>query len=255
MIIAAFLMCIIASLDVALHLRHVLDIFVGLNNSNSKSVIAALNDTSSWINVMKMACYVAQTFVGDAILIHRCWIVHGRNGLVIILPILFWLGFTACGVMTLYIQATSDTMGALLKAKSIMPFITSMLVLTLAMNVLTTGLIVYSPWKIQKPWLNTRSTFTLRSPFSALLILSLESGLIYTVSMVILFAVYMVGNNAHYGVSNAIVQIIGITFNLMITSVGHGNHAEGGIAPPNSFMSPDTRNEDIKPPTLSTGWR
>ena len=34
-----------------------------------RSPIDEFNKTQSWINVMKMGCYVAQTFVGDAILV------------------------------------------------------------------------------------------------------------------------------------------------------------------------------------------
>jgi hypothetical protein len=44
-----------------------------------------------------------------------------------------------CGAMTVYVQATLDTAGKLLNASSLVPFITSMLCLTLVMNVLTTG--------------------------------------------------------------------------------------------------------------------
>lgn len=67
MLVAAFLMLIFATLDVAFHLRHNLEIFVGA--PNPEYVIAAFNHTSYWLNVMKMASYVAQTFVGDSILV------------------------------------------------------------------------------------------------------------------------------------------------------------------------------------------
>ncbi|TFK21684.1 hypothetical protein FA15DRAFT_672304 [Coprinopsis marcescibilis] len=233
MIVAAFLMCIFASLDVAFHLRHILEVFVGVQDS--KSVIDAFNDTSYWINVMKMACYVAQTFVGDAILLYRCWIVYDKNWYVIIVSTLLWLGCTVCGAMTIYYQSISDTMGALLNARSLVPFITSMLVLTLAMNTLTTSLIVYKIWRIQDR-LRRRNTYTLSNPLSRLLVVLIESGLLYTLSIVILFTLYMLGNNGQYGVSNAVVQIIGITFNLIITSVDRSDTSRGD-ATQNSAMS------------------
>jgi hypothetical protein len=47
----------------------------------------------------------------------------------------------------------------------------------------------------------------------------IESGLIYTLSVIILFCVYITSNNAQFGVSDAVVQIIGITFNLIIIRV------------------------------------
>lgn len=65
MLIAALLMFTFATMDVGFHLRHNLEAFVYFNSDP----IATFEKTSNWINVMKMACYVAQTFVGDAILV------------------------------------------------------------------------------------------------------------------------------------------------------------------------------------------
>ncbi|KAG2002397.1 hypothetical protein CC2G_004591 [Coprinopsis cinerea AmutBmut pab1-1] len=218
MIVAALLMFVFATLDVAFHLRHNLDAFVGA--PNSEYVIAMFEDTSNWINVMKMACYVAQTFVGDSILLYRCWIIYNRRWLVIAFPTLLWIGCTVCGAITIYVEATLDTEGALLNAKSLIPFITSMLCLTLAMNSLTTGLIVHRIWRIHARVKRRMSAYDFSdSALSKVLVVLIESGLMYTTSILILFALYMAGHNGQYGVSNAVVQIIGITFNLIITSV------------------------------------
>lgn len=45
---------------------------------------------------------------------------------------------------------------------------------------------------------------TLDSPLNRVLVVMIESGLLYTVSIVILFGLYMAGNNGQYGVSNAV---------------------------------------------------
>ncbi|KAF8962903.1 hypothetical protein BDZ97DRAFT_1823341 [Flammula alnicola] len=217
MVVAALLMFTFATMDVSFHLRHNLEAFVYFNGG----AIEIFNDTSNWINVMKMACYVAQTFVGDAILLFRCWVVYGNNWLVIGIPILLWLGTTVCGAMTIYVEATINTSGKLLNASNLEPFITSMLCLTLVTNVLTTSLIVYRIWRIRKP-LRHHSTVIVNSPLTHVVVVLIESGLMYTISIIILFGLYMASNNGQYGVSNAVVQIIGITFNLIITSVDRG---------------------------------
>jgi len=213
MLLASLLMLIFASLDVAFHLRHNLEAFIWFNGDP----VDDFERTSYWLNVIKMGCYVAQTFVGDSILLFRCWIVYGRSWLVIFLPIILWLGTTACGIMTVYVEATLDNTGQLLNSKSLIPFITSMLCLTLVTNVLTTTLIVLRIWGVQRN-LKGKQSYT-NSPLSSLLIVLIESGLMYTLSIIILFGLYMASNNGQYGVSNAVVQIIGITFNLIITSV------------------------------------
>ncbi|CAA7264462.1 unnamed protein product [Cyclocybe aegerita] len=221
MLVAALLMFLFASLDVAFHLRHNLDAFIWFEGDP----VDAFEETSNWINVMKMVCYVLQTFVGDAILLYRCFIVYSKRWLVIVLPTLLWLGTTVCGAMTIYVEATLDTSGKLLNASNLIPFITSMLCLTLATNVLTTGLIVHRIWKIRVN-LKHRSTVVTNSPLTNVMVVLIESGLMYTLSIIILFGLYMASSNGQYGVSNAVVQIIGITFNLIITSVDRGDSTQ-----------------------------
>lgn len=65
------------------------------------------------------------------------------------------------------------------------------------------GLIVYRILKIQRK-LKRRNTMVLDSPLSRVAIVMIESGLMYTVSIVVLFGLYMAGNNGQYGVSNAV---------------------------------------------------
>lgn len=65
MFIAAMIMFIFASLDVAFGLRHNLDAFISFQGDP----IVEFSKTSNWVNVMKMVCYVMQTFVGDSILV------------------------------------------------------------------------------------------------------------------------------------------------------------------------------------------
>lgn len=46
-----------------------------------------------------------------------------------------------------------------------------------------------------------------KSPLTNVVIVLIESGLMYTLSIVVLFALYMASNNGQYGVSNAVRQI------------------------------------------------
>lgn len=65
MVIAALAMFVFASLDVSVHLRHNLDVFV----YREGDPVEEFSKTSNWISVISMGCYVAQTFVGDSILV------------------------------------------------------------------------------------------------------------------------------------------------------------------------------------------
>ena len=78
MLVASLVMFIIASLDVAFHLRHNLQAFVW---NNGLGAIEEFNKTSNWLNVVKMGCYVAQTFVGDSILVGKDLDYGGKENL------------------------------------------------------------------------------------------------------------------------------------------------------------------------------
>ncbi|KAK2462176.1 hypothetical protein APHAL10511_005808 [Amanita phalloides] len=236
MLIGSLLMFTFASLDVAFGLRHNLEAFVYFQGGPIKD----FERLSNWINVMKMVNYVGQTFVGDAILLYRCWVIYNRNWLVVFLPILMWLGETGelvcklpldkltdkaagCGVMAACSEATlrADNSGRLNTA-SLSPWITSLLSLTLATNLSTTSLMVYRIWKIKRA-LTHKSVMTVSMPLTSVIRVLIESGTFYTASIAILFVLYMLSSNAELPVSDAVVQIIGITFNMIITRVNRGD--------------------------------
>ncbi|KAF8652581.1 hypothetical protein AX16_004334 [Volvariella volvacea WC 439] len=214
MLIAALLMFTFASLDVAFGLRHNLDAFVAYDGDP----IEEFEKISYWVNVMKMGCYVAQTFVGDAILLYRLWVVYNQKYYVVVFPVLIWLAETVCGAMIIYVEATLTNNHALLNSSQLSPFITSMLTLTLAMNLITTSLIVYRIRSIRSA-LSGRSIVLGGSFLENYLRIFIESGTMYTASIIILFGTYLASNNSQLGVSDAVVQIIGITFNLIIIRV------------------------------------
>ena len=67
MIIVALLMFLFATLDVAFGLRHNLDAFIYYTGPGGPKAEFAI--ISYWVNVMKSADYVAQTFIGDGMLV------------------------------------------------------------------------------------------------------------------------------------------------------------------------------------------
>ncbi|KAF7422213.1 hypothetical protein PC9H_010369 [Pleurotus ostreatus] len=245
MLLAALLMLVFATLDVAFGLHNNILAFVktppvviGADGAEEGGPEAVFDDIGRWTNVMKMVNYVAQTFVGDSILLYRCFVVYDRNWWVVAFPILLWLGTTACGIMTSYSEAAVGV--GTLDQSVIKPFITSMLVLTLATNMLTTGLIVLRIWKVDTRASHFRPTASHAlprappSPLARVMRVLIESGLIYTTTILVLFGTYLAGSNAILALSNAVVQIIGVTFNLIIISTdrarrhGAGTSGAGG---------------------------
>ncbi|KAF6752066.1 hypothetical protein DFP72DRAFT_991158 [Ephemerocybe angulata] len=210
MVIAALLMLVFGSLDVAFGLRHNLEAFV---YQLAKGVQPAeeFGKISKWLNVMKFANYTAQTFIGDGILLYRCYVIYNRRWWVAILPALMWLATAACSGVTIYIESTIGNGD--LSESQFEPFISSTLALTLATNLITTSLIVWRIYKIQSRTSShtlSQITGSTDSPYSRL---------------ILLFGCYLANSNAILGVSNS-----GITFNLLILNIDRGTTTQATSA-------------------------
>ncbi|KAL0960480.1 hypothetical protein HGRIS_005522 [Hohenbuehelia grisea] len=229
MLFAALAMLVFGTLDLAFGLRNNIDAFIRFQGDPEEH----FQDLSNWLNVMKMVCYVAQTFIGDAILIYRCFIVYGKNYWIVTLPSLLWLATSACGAMVCYLEVSIGT-GALSQSR-LKPFITSMLSLTLATTVITTSLIVRRIWKVESKISHFRSGDS-SSPLNRVMRILVESGLIYTTTILILFGTYLANSNAILGISDSVVQIIGITFNLIIVNTDAARKSIGSQLDPSQAV-------------------
>ncbi|KAJ3768338.1 hypothetical protein FB446DRAFT_792376 [Lentinula raphanica] len=272
MLLAALLMFTFASLDVAFGLRHNINAFVTMNGDGNgvENAEKVFGDVGNWLNVMKFVDYVAQTFVGDIILIYRCYLVWDRTWYIILPSVLLCLAETAV------IEASPESGGSL-NSSTISPFITSMLSITLATTILTTSLIVFRLWNVQsqsQTFLQFQQDRKLdighsiysgrhghggtrtgsqriisrdwnEDPLARAMKVMVESGLLYTTSLVVLFAVYMTSSNAELGVSDSVVQIIGITFNMIIIRTSHVSTRTQSTAPGHT-----TIHSEIPPPHM-----
>ncbi|RPD56570.1 hypothetical protein L227DRAFT_508327, partial [Lentinus tigrinus ALCF2SS1-6] len=190
----------IATLEMALGLLHNLQAFIYYTGPGG--AIAEFDDISSWVNVVHTANYIAQTFIGDGIMVYRCYVVYERNWKLKIpsLP--------ACGWVVVYIGATLH-ISATLNESRLVPYITTVLSLTLAMTTMTTGLIVYRIMRISNGVAShdiTRVGGNLR--LTRVVRILVESGLIYTASVVVFFGTFLASNNAQYPVADVVRGIL-----------------------------------------------
>ncbi|GJE85142.1 hypothetical protein PsYK624_012200 [Phanerochaete sordida] len=243
MVVVMALMAIFTTLDLALGLRHNLDAFVFYHGAGGAA--AEFDNISYWVNVMKTVDTQVMSLIGDAMLIYRCFVIFSHSWAIAFVPLLMWLADVACSVMIILITATLHTDTLISQQKLLKPFLYSFFAVTIALNFLTTGLIV---WKIRKINRGTTShvpqkTTGSRRPRTRLehvIRIIIESGMLYTVFVILTFACELAGSNAIYGVSDMMVVVVGICFNLIIirvdsTVAGTSSFAVDSAAPPASF--------------------
>ncbi|KAJ6450918.1 hypothetical protein C8R45DRAFT_946538 [Mycena sanguinolenta] len=86
------------------------NLYLRVSNGSLDTEAALLNygaDSSQRTQVVRSALAEMTVLVGDAVIIHRLWLIWNRNLNVVILPIISWLGVLVCGVAVAYLSSQS----------------------------------------------------------------------------------------------------------------------------------------------------
>lgn len=206
---ATVLMLVVATCDVIVELCQNVAVFV---NKDFEADLHVGGASQRW-GVALFCCFVAQMTLGNVILIYRCFIVWNRAWKIIVAPVLLTLIAVGCGVSVVVIALTtylSNNLGRLT------PLITTMLVVTLISNVITSSLIILRIWNVHKESARYKMN-GLYSPLPRAMRVTIEAGILYTVSLIVLMGIYLDGGGAQHTVSRLIIQIVGVAFNLAIS--------------------------------------
>ncbi|TFY68961.1 hypothetical protein EVJ58_g701 [Rhodofomes roseus] len=224
----AIALFIVGTLDVSFNLYHNIIAFIlytGPGGANGE-----FEKLSNWVNVMRSVWARLCALISDAALIYRCWVVYSpsaRRWSVVAFPILLWLGVAACAFMDVFYLCTLHLNTSIPLATGLRPWLYAYFSITLALNVLTTGMIVHPLWKTRKL---TSEYFKLRSRkrdrLKGLIRIFIESALLYTLSVAISVIMEMVQSNGYYPVTDVSAQLAGFTFDLIIIRIWRGVSTE-----------------------------
>lgn len=244
LLVVACVMFAIGTLDIAVGLFHNIHAFVDTAASGKPD--EQFQKISNWANVLKLANTLVQCLIGDGMLIYRCWIIFSYSWLVVSFSLVLFFAAAGCCISTLLFASTLQTQTTV-NAGKLQPLITSFLACSIALNIITTGLIVYRIWSVDE--VNRKMNFVpgwsssdrpSRTPYNhsssrlrkAMLII-VESGALYTGTSIITFVAYLSKSNSSYATSDVEVQMAGVAFSLIIiraassasdTSMPSGSH-------------------------------
>ncbi|KAF8874701.1 hypothetical protein CPB84DRAFT_1689991 [Gymnopilus junonius] len=175
-----------ATLNISIQLYEIIQAFVLYAGPGGPSF--QFEHVSLWINISKvllLRTLIIQT--RDAMLIYRCWVMYHGSWTVVAFSILLWLG---CLASALFISITTvQTTGP----QS------------------STALLVWQIWKKER--LQDKMFDGLRPRF--LMKIIIESGLLYTTIAFVTFVTDVVQTNGVYVMTAFVIQIVGISFNLI----------------------------------------
>ncbi|KAH9948559.1 hypothetical protein B0H21DRAFT_707667 [Amylocystis lapponica] len=240
---------VIGTLDVAFDLYHNLVAFVFYKGPGGAE--QDFTHISNWANVTRIEVsdnfqtvwLALEVCVSDAVLIYRCWITYSRRWSVIALSMLLWLAVVAAAVMVVYYMITAqEHMGltTMLAVPKLQQWVTVFGALTITLNVCTTSLIVYRMWMVNRRMvllLGKNNADGGRTSLSHVIRIIIESALLYTASCIATFVADLVGSTAIYSVAGVMVELAGISFNLIVIRVVQGTSIEH-----------TTQNDIMRPP-------
>ncbi|KAJ6490927.1 hypothetical protein C8R45DRAFT_991162 [Mycena sanguinolenta] len=184
-----------------------------------------LMNIHSWINIVRSFDQIGIMIVGDFVLIYRCFVVYGRRWRAIAVSFILYLTGIAMGIKLMSVEITTSNAAITLNSNVIKPWFSAFFAITAAQNVLTTSLLVWRIWRVerQNEILRASSARTTSHPSpvyqsrlrKAIRIVA-ESGLAYSMLVFITFVVSVCNSNTLYPVSDAALQATGITFNVII---------------------------------------
>ncbi|KAK0469002.1 uncharacterized protein EV420DRAFT_1823 [Desarmillaria tabescens] len=225
MLLVCLVMPIIATVQV------ILNIIRALESLGSTRVSEQFTNLGSAAEVLKFICVDMQTLIGDGILTYRCWVVYGRSWTVAAVPALLWIGASVTAVLNIVVLSQIHS-EALTAPTSLRPIISSFWGISIALNIITTCLIVVRIYNVDRtvsrhPVTRLSGCHSDRlNRLQRTIRIIIESGAIYTSAAIITCATYVSGSVAVYFTSALEVKTAGIAFNLIIIRVHNRSHDE-----------------------------
>ncbi|KAJ6488148.1 hypothetical protein C8R47DRAFT_509063 [Mycena vitilis] len=227
-LVATILMFLVSSFGTALAMQDIIDAFINYNGPGG--ALAFYGDTGNgntqdagWKHWMLAVEDTVQAILGDGLLIYRCYVLHDKNWRAIALPFTSWVALVVMSILSSYHDATLAA-GKSLNDPSVIPFLAASLIFTFMTSVITTYLIVRRLfWIEDQPDLRG---FIRPHILTQIATISFETGLIYTLSIVVSLGIYLAGSKLEYVASLAMIHVIPITCNLLLIRVEGVNGTE-----------------------------
>jgi len=194
---------VISTFDVAIGLLHNFHAFVDAPDATKEFF-----NIADWINIARSVNQVIAMILGDFVLIYRCWVVYGRRWLIIVPSVILYLGGVSMAVKLIQVEADPDTHKAIsLNSDQIRPWWTAFFVITAVQNTLTTCILIYRIWRVERKsekYLSRSGAMNQPRHLRKVIRVIAESGAAYTACVFVTFLVSVTESNALYPTSDMV---------------------------------------------------
>ncbi|KAI0761630.1 hypothetical protein BD413DRAFT_485645 [Trametes elegans] len=217
----SLLLFVIATVHVATNFSRIIQAFT-IHVDTPGGPAAFFGQLSNFTNMFGSTLYVLQTLLGDAMVLYRCFLVWERKVWVAAFPAMLLLGSVVTGVGILY-SFDKTVPQASIFVVQLNHWITAYFSMTFATNVICTALVAYRVWAI-----NQKPLSFMHNRLRSVMVLILESGAIYSATLLALLILYNTDSWFQYVVLDAVSPIVGIVFSVIMLRIATGvSNVEG----------------------------
>ncbi|KAG1831967.1 hypothetical protein DFJ58DRAFT_750415 [Suillus subalutaceus] len=202
-------------------------------------------ENSQNIFVINNTIVVLQALLGDGVVIYRCYVVW-QTVWVIILPSMLWCSVTVTGMYSIYsVSNTTSTVGNVF-SKVTQQWISAFSGLTIATNLLGSGLLAYRIWKIER---NVTNSHTTKTTTTSILRVVMDAAILYSIALLCTLILMVCSNNGSLVMIDMLTPIISITFYMVIIRIAMGrkNHSHILTVGGRSTSETDRGDHPLKP--------
>ncbi|KAJ7454246.1 hypothetical protein FB451DRAFT_1280601 [Mycena latifolia] len=180
-----------------------------LNATDPTVTLLFYLDIGRPIHVARIYLTLVTLLIGDALIIHRLWLIWNREFRVVALPVLTWLGVLVCGIFVVYAFSESVRNNKFL--------LTANWVLSVFTTVYCTGMMAWRIWTSSREMGNIDGGLLL-----SMLVILVESAAIWTAWAIFLAVTYQTGSSVSALATDLSGPIIGLVNMLIHLRVGLG---------------------------------
>ncbi|KAG2127172.1 uncharacterized protein EDB93DRAFT_1257156 [Suillus bovinus] len=225
-IVVAILLFILSTAHIVVNIIRVEDGLVKYRDTFPGGPAAFFADPSQYTFTIGNVLYALQTSLGDGVLravwltrkIYRCYVVW-QSVLVIIVPSMLWCSVVVSGIVGNYTfsQIKSDS-GQMYENERRTPanWVNAFFVTTIATNLLSSGLLAYRVWMIERNVSTVRAGKNNMMPIMRVLV---DSAVLYSVALLIALITNVCSNNGQFVIYEMLTHIISIAFYMVLIRV------------------------------------
>lgn len=224
----AMLLLILSTAHIIVNIVRVEDGLVKYRDMFPGGPVAFFADLTQQTVTIKNMLYILQTLLADGVMIYRCYVVW-QSVLIIILPSVLWCSLVVTGVFTIYsFSRVTSNSGDIYSNESGQPVQWAMafFTLTIATNLLSSGLLAYRIWKIERDVSTVRAKKDTLMPILRVL---MDSAILYSVALFTLLICYVCSNDGEVVIADMLMPIISIAFYMVLIRIAinrkHHSHS------------------------------